>query len=135
MTVPVPDAVLAAMRRTNELFTAEVSVKRNIQALDQIYTADAAILPPGAPMIEGREQIKAFWAQAVAAMDVKSATLATVKAEPAGDSVVEIGRAEIVTNSGQTVPVKYVVHWKQEGGTWKWYTDIWNHELAAGRLI
>ena len=43
----VPDAVLAAMRRTNELFTTEVSVKRNIQALDQIYTTDAAILPPG----------------------------------------------------------------------------------------
>ena len=124
--MPVPDAVLATMRRTNELFTAEVSVKRNIQALDQIYTADAAILPPGAPMIEGREQIKTFWAQAVAAMDVKSVTLATVKAESAGDTVVEIGRAEIVTNSGQTVAVKYVVHWKQEAGVWKWHTDIWN---------
>jgi ketosteroid isomerase-like protein len=44
----------------------------------------------------------------------------------AGDTVVEIGRAEIVTNGGATVAVKYVVHWKQEDGRWKWNTDIWN---------
>jgi hypothetical protein len=40
--------------------------------------------------------------------------------------VVEIGRAELVLANGQAVPVKYVVHWKNEGGAWKWHTDIWN---------
>ncbi|HTS63992.1 MAG TPA: DUF4440 domain-containing protein [Candidatus Acidoferrales bacterium] len=124
--MPVPDAVAAAMRRTNELFTAEVALKRNVQALDQVYTSSATILPPGAPMIEGREQIKAFWGQAMTGMDVKTVSLATVRADAAGDTVVEIGRAEIVTNAGQTVGVKYVVHWKQEDGVWKWHTDIWN---------
>jgi len=114
------------MRQTNELFTVEVGSKRNVAALDQVYTADARILPPCAPMIEGRENIKGFWAQAVAGLDVKSCSLATVTAEVCGDSVVEIGRAEIHTNAGQTVAVKYVVHWKQESGVWKWHTDIWN---------
>jgi ketosteroid isomerase-like protein len=124
--MPIPDAIAAAMRQTNELFTVEVGSRRNVAALDQVYTADARILPPGAPMIEGRENIKGFWAQAVAGLDVKSCTLATVTAEQAGDSIVEIGRAEITTNAGQTVPVKYVVHWKQEDGRWKWHVDIWN---------
>jgi ketosteroid isomerase-like protein len=124
--MPVADAMAAAMRQTNELFVVEVGSKRNIAALDTIYTAGARILPPGAPMIEGRENIKAFWGQAVVALDVKSCTLASVNAEMAGDTIVEIGKAEIVTNGGATVAVKYVVHWKQEDGRWKWNTDIWN---------
>jgi ketosteroid isomerase-like protein len=123
--VAVPDAVSAGMRQTNELFCAEVGGKRNIEALDRVYTSDARILPPGAPMVEGRQAIKEFWAQAIPGLDVKSVTLATVTAEMAGDSVVEIGRAELVTPAGTAV-AKYVVHWKQENGAWKWTVDIWN---------
>jgi len=37
-----------------------------MDALDRIYTVNARVLPPGALMIEGREQIKAFWKQAIA---------------------------------------------------------------------
>ena len=62
----VPDSVLAAMRHTNEVFDSEVFKNGNIDALDQVYTADARILPPGAPMIEGRPHIKEFWKQAIA---------------------------------------------------------------------
>jgi ketosteroid isomerase-like protein len=120
------DAVLAAMRRTNELFDAQVVQKQNIDALDQVYTSSATILPPGAPMIEGRDQIKTFWKQAIASMGATSAKLATVRAERTGDSVVEIGKADLTVGGGQVVPVKYVVHWKQEDGLWKWHVDIWN---------
>ena len=42
------------MARTNELFNTQVFGKRNFDALDKIYTVDARILPPGAPMISGR---------------------------------------------------------------------------------
>ena len=34
------------MRQTNDLFNAEVASKRNFEALDRVYTADARILPP-----------------------------------------------------------------------------------------
>ena len=114
------------MRRTNELFDSEVFKKQNMNALDQIYTANARILPPGAPMMQGREQIKGFWKQAIASMGATGAKLATVHAERAGDDVVEIGRADLTLAGGQTVTVKYVVYWKQEDGTWKWHFDIWN---------
>ena len=76
-------------------------------------------------MIEGREQIKAFWKQAIAGMGLTAAKLTTVNAESAGDGIVEIGRADLTAN-GQIVTVKYVVHWKQEDGAWKWNVDIWN---------
>ena len=121
----VSENVLAAMRQTNSLFNSEVVKKRNLNALDRIYTRSARILPPGAPMIEGREQIKGFWKQALESMGVTSGELTTVHAEPAGDGILEIGRAELNTGGG-VATVKYVVHWKQEDGAWKWNTDIWN---------
>lgn len=122
----VPEAVLAAMRRTNELFDSEVVARGNIDAVDRIYTARAHVLPPGAPMIEGREEIKKFWKQAIVGMSLSSAKLTIVNAELAGDGVIEIGRADLTTRSGQVVTAKYVVHWKQEDGAWKWNVDIWN---------
>jgi ketosteroid isomerase-like protein len=123
---PLPESVLASMRSTNEVFNTEVVGKRNVDALDRVYTLKARILPPGAPMVEGREQIKGFWKQAIATMGLMQAQLTIVDAEPAGDGVVEIGRAGLTLAGGQSVTVKYVVHWKQEDGAWKWNTDIWN---------
>lgn len=122
----VPEAIVAAMRETNAMFSREVVAGRNTQALDHIYTVDARILPPGAEIVEGREKIKEFWAQAISAMGVKALEMTTVDAEHAGGRVVEIGRAELTTGDGQTMSVKYVVVWKQEDGRWKWAIDIWN---------
>jgi ketosteroid isomerase-like protein len=124
--VSVPETTLAAMRQTNELFGSEVIKKKNMDALDQIYTSAARILPPGAPMMEGRDQIKSFWKQAIESMGATSARLSTVRAESAGDTVVEIGKADLSVSGDQTVTVKYVVHWKREDGAWKWHVDIWN---------
>jgi ketosteroid isomerase-like protein len=114
------------MRQTNELFVTEAVHNSNIDGLDRVYTVNARILPPGAPMIAGRDQVKAFWKQAIAAMGVKSASLTTVEAEATGDSMVEIGAATLTVADSSVVAVKYVVHWKQEDGAWKWNVDIWN---------
>lgn len=122
----VPDAILGGMRKTNDLFCSTVVKQRNMNALDQVYTPEAHILPPGAAMIHGIPHIKNFWQQAITGLDVKDASLTTISAEVAGDDVVEIGRAELSLAGGQVVPVKYVVHWKRHGGNWKWHTDIWN---------
>ncbi|MGH9786529.1 MAG: DUF4440 domain-containing protein, partial [Terriglobia bacterium] len=59
-------------------------------------------------------------------LGLKSVKLTTVDAESLGDSVVEIGRADLGLSGGQTLTVKYVVVWKQEAGQWKWHVDIWN---------
>ena len=124
-TMKVPEAVLTAMARTNRIFDGDVVATKNMDLLDRVYTANARILPPGAPMISGRDNIKAFWRQAIADMGVTAAKLTTVEAEMAGDGIVEIGRAELTAAPGM-LAVKYVVHWKQENGDWKWNVDIWN---------
>jgi ketosteroid isomerase-like protein len=118
------------MATTNNLFNVEVFGKRNFDALDNIYTAEARILPPGAPMISGRGAIKAFWSNLVQSVNARSAALASIEVTLAGDGVVEIGRATLkVGPEGQAatdIEVKYVVFWRQEDGRWKWHIDIWN---------
>ena len=122
----VPENVAAAIRQANEMFASELIGKQNIQAIDQLYTSNARVLPPGAEMIAGREQIKAFWQQAIQGLGMQSVKLTTVDLELLGDGVVEIGRGDLALTGGQTLALKYVVLWKQEAGRWKLHVDIWN---------
>ncbi len=119
-----------AMADTNDRFNAEVFGKRNFDALDTIYTSEARILPPGAPMIAGRAAIKEFWSNMIQSANATSAVLESVDVMPAGDGAVEIGRAVLtVEPAGQAatrIEVKYVVYWQQEEERWKWHVDIWN---------
>lgn len=115
-----------AMRETNDLFCSTVIRRRDMDALDRVYTPDAHILPPGADIIRGLDAIKSFWQQTITHLDVKDAFLTTVSAASAGDTVVEIGRAELTLAGCHIVAIKYVVHWKHHEGAWKWHTDIWN---------
>lgn len=117
--------ILEAMKATNSIFNEEVIAKGNVGALEQVYTADARVLPPGAEMISGRSAIQQCWAGAIKGMGLKRAALVTIDAMPAGDGVVEIGRADIET-AGGGLSVKYVVYWRQEASRWKWHVDIWN---------
>jgi hypothetical protein len=77
-------------------------------------------------MIGGLDAIKGFWKAGVAALGVTGATLTTVDAEMAGDTIVEIGQAELQLGEKGIASVKYMAHWKQEGGQWLWDKDIWN---------
>ena len=122
----ISDSIQAEMQKVNALFGEAVVKGRNFAALDQIYTVDARILPPGADLIEGRENIMGFWQGAVASMNVQDAKLVSVNAHLAGDSIIEVGRAQLFLPEGKSAEVKYVVEWKQDGGAWKWHTDIWN---------
>ena len=124
--MPISDSIKTEMQKVNALFGETVVKRRNFAALDQVYTLHARILPPGADLIEGREKIMDFWRAAVTGMNVQDAKLVSVNAHLAGDSVIEVGRAQLFLPEGQSAEVKYVVEWKQEDGAWKWHTDIWN---------
>lgn len=116
-----------AMRATNRIFEEEVVGRGDFGALSRVYTSTARILPPGTAMISGMDAIKGFWQAAAVALGVKAVRLVTVEATPVGDTIIEIGRAEVDTDQGKDALVlKYVVVWRQEGGTWRWDIDIWN---------
>ena len=67
------------MQKTNQTFELEVVGKRNLAAIDQVYTADARILPPGAPVIEGLAGIREFWGAAIDMLQPKNLKLTTVE--------------------------------------------------------
>ena len=114
-------------RATNRVFEEEVVGRGDFSALERVYTRDARILPPGAPMVSGRAAIADFWRGAAAALGVEGIRLQTLSLDVLGDRAQEIGRAELTVAGGQgPVALKYVVLWKREDGAWRWDVDIWN---------
>jgi ketosteroid isomerase-like protein len=122
----VSNDVRKAMEETNARFCRDVVEGGKFDALDSIYTKGARIMPPGAPMAQGRDAIKSFWRTAIAVMGIKGVKLTIVDAETAGETVVEIGDAELQLGEDRTASAKYIVHWKHEDGQWRWDKDIWN---------
>lgn len=119
----VREAINAANHRFIERFNAgDIAA-----AAEGVYTRDARVLPPGTPLVRGRENIKAFWQSAAASLGLKRVELSTVELEGHAGGAHEIGRAELTIGPAEEQAVgKYVVVWKEEDGEWKWDVDIWN---------
>jgi ketosteroid isomerase-like protein len=120
------DDVLRAMQETNRRFCLDVVGQGKLDEIDRVYTVGAQILPPGAPLMKGREAIKGFWQAGITALGIRGAKLTTLDIEITGDTAVEIGEAELNLGGNGIAIAKYVVQWKQEGGQWLWDKDIWN---------
>jgi ketosteroid isomerase-like protein len=122
----VSDDLRKAMKETTERFCYKVVGEGKFEEIDHVYTVEARILPPGAPLMRGREAIKQFWQAGIAALGIKGARLTTIELEMAGDTAVEIGEAELHLGENGTAIAKYIVHWKRVDGQWLWDKDIWN---------
>jgi len=96
------------------------------QKVSELYTADAEIIAPGAPIARGRAAIAAFWKGGMAG--VKELSLETRAVESAGDLAVEDGTVKLTGADGAVSTSRYVVVWKRDGGAWKLHRDIWNSE-------
>jgi len=96
------------------------------------YTDDAALLPPDAARIDGREGIQGAW-QALIDADVRDVVLTTEEVDVFGDVANEVGTIRATApgeNGGRVQWVgKYVSVWKRGGdGTWRLHRDIWNFD-------
>ena len=95
-------------------------------AVAAMYTADAYVLPAGAPMVKGAD-IQGFLAQAVQQLGDIKCTALDVK--PLGRNAArEVGTCTFKTKGAtpQDGALKYAVVWEKDGGQWKLLTDIWN---------
>jgi uncharacterized protein (TIGR02246 family) len=123
------DEIRRAIAAGNQKFMDAIS-RGDGAAVAALYTATARALPPGAPVVEGRAAIQAFW-QGVIDSGVRDVKLETIAVETTGASLAaEVGRAVLTVNQpggeSATVEGKYVVVWKEDGGEWKLHADIWN---------
>jgi uncharacterized protein (TIGR02246 family) len=103
--------------------------KRDTARIASLYTADAIVMPPDAPFVKGRENIKQFWGSAIQQLGLKDVRLETMDLEIVGDSAHEVGEAILTLESGGAM-VKYVVVWKRADGQWRLHRDIWNMKSA-----
>jgi ketosteroid isomerase-like protein len=115
--------VRGAIEATNATFAKHVAAKDSA-ALAGLYTEDAAVIAPGAPVARGTAAIEAFWKGAMAG--IASAKLTTSSVESAGDLAMEEGEATLVDNAGKSNAARYIVVWKRVGDVWKLHRDIWN---------
>ena len=86
------DAVGKAVQDGNRRFGAAVKSK-DYGSLAALYTEDAKLLPPDAPIITGRTAIKDFWTTAAAALELQNVTLKTLDLDASQDTAWEIGEA------------------------------------------
>ena len=103
---------------------------KDAAAVAGLYTEDAAIFPPDAPRIDGREGIGKYWGGAIDA-GVTDLALTAIEIEDHGSSAHEVGTFTLKApgEGGAATEVKgqYIVIWKKAGdGGWRLHRDIWN---------
>jgi uncharacterized protein (TIGR02246 family) len=103
--------------------------KGDLDRLASLYTADAMVLPPDGPIVQGRDNIKKMWGSVAQQLGLKDVRLDTINLEQAGETAYEVGEATLSTGGGTAV-VKFVVVWKKVGGQWRLHRDIWNPKGA-----
>ena len=118
------DDTRESIESSNQAFAAAF-LRGDAEAVAELYTKDAELLPPGAGVVAGRVAIAAFWKGAIDA-GVKDLVLTTVQVESAGDLAYEVGTVRIVAKDDQVSEDRYLVVWKRENGKWQLHRDIWN---------
>jgi uncharacterized protein (TIGR02246 family) len=100
--------------------------KKDATAIATLYTEDAKLLPPGSPMIQGRQNIQQFWKSFFDA-GASDGRLTTVEVNSTGDVAYEVGAFEANMPGAGRSHGKYVVIWKrQPDGTIRMAVDIFN---------
>lgn len=91
-----------------------------------LYTTDGRLFPPGFEQMEGRDAVEAFWKGAMG-LGLAAVTLKSTEVEAIPTGGIETGEYELRTADGTTVDNgKYLVVWREDGGTWRLHRDIWN---------
>lgn len=115
-----------AVEAGNRAFIAAF-LRGDATAVAALYTEDAQVIAPGAPIATGRAAIAAFWQSSIAS-GIKDVTLETTGVESDGNLAYETGVVRLVSKEGVTTAARYVVVWKRVGETWLLHRDIWNSE-------
>jgi len=121
-------SIIDEIRTGNAKLNAAIA-DGNATAIAALYTEEARFFPDGAPKIDGRAGIEAFFKQAFDA-GFTNLNLETQDVTEAGEFAIEIGVATSAAGPGDAG--KYVVVWKRESGALKIDIDIFNSDSRPG---
>ena len=125
------DAALDALKTAQQRWEEAFLTRDGAKVAETVFTEDAALLPPGEPIVEGREAIGAYWQGGfdAGARDLK---LGITSADLVGeDTLIETGtwRVTVPTEEGGEAEVrgKALVVWKKGAdGLWRMARDMWS---------
>ena len=110
----------------NEVKFSGFFAQGDTQAVSNLYSEAAKILPPNGMITEGRDKIRNFWQSAWEA-GVKKVETKTVEVIGSGNTVSEVGTYMLFGGRNEMLDEgKYLVVWKKEGQNWLMFRDIWN---------
>ncbi len=122
--------IRATIEAEGQRFTAELK-KGDAAALAAMYATDAKAFPPNGDIAEGRVAIRKVWQDAIDA-GMRDLSFTVLEVERKGNIVYEVGKYSLRGADGKEVDAgKYIVIWKQEGGKWRLFLDIWNSSLPV----
>ena len=102
----------------------------DIEGIADMYAPDCKILPPNAPMLEGRDAVKAVFGGMVDAG--LTAELETIEATVAGDIGFKIGRYTLMVSDGTVVDRgKFSETWKKGPAGWQISSDMFSSDLPT----
>ncbi len=128
---PLSHEDVAAIRETHAA-CYEVILDKDWDAAAMYYTADAVIMPPNEPAVQGRDAIRDWYANFPPVADVRlpimeiggSGDIAYVRGTYTLTMAIE-GTPEPVTDTGKNLAV-----WqRQPDGSWKMAVDTFNSDL------
>jgi len=125
-----PTDVTGQIKDANNELMAAIT-QGDTTALAAFYTADAKIFPANNQIFDGQAAIGKFWTITMQ-MGIKKVLFETVTAQKFGNLAIEEGNYSLFVTGDQMVDQgKYIATWKQEGGKWKVFRDIWNNSTPA----
>jgi uncharacterized protein (TIGR02246 family) len=115
----------------------EAAAAGDIEAIVSQYAADAILLPPGGPKLEGTQAIRetmTSWLQE-SPPSVLTITSDAITVAAAGDYAYATGSYSLAGSNPDgteyTDQGKFVAVWKSTDGDWKMVADIWNSDIPA----
>jgi uncharacterized protein (TIGR02246 family) len=106
----------------------------NADGVASLYDEQAVLLPPGAPGVNGRAAIKAFFANDIAGSQ-KAGVVFTLGLKPAGgvsgDMGWQSGTYAVKDKAGKVVDTgKYLSVSRKKDGKWLYVRDTWNADAV-----
>ncbi len=94
------------------------------------YTDDGMLLPVGSDFVKGKQDIEAFWQEAID-LGIKHIKLDLIEVEQHGDTAIEVSYYTMRSADDQVIDHgKGIVIWKYEDDTWKLHRDIWTSSIT-----
>jgi uncharacterized protein (TIGR02246 family) len=131
---PLSDADVAAIRNLGPQFSQAI-LARDVDAVVAMYTDDAVIMPPAAPVVVGKDAIRDFFtAQFASDVVTTEQVFTSIQTEGMGNQAFDRGTfSGKGTRPGASDPRtevgKYVVIVRRTAdGSWRVAVDVWNSE-------